>query len=204
MGLLRRGRDRGIEGGIEGTAKILALDRDADWTGKPQDGESWWWEDAYDVLAKKGYELDLEVTLPGREPYRVRGRFKVPAKAERTGFVRGSLNPGLELPVRVDPADPDRVEVDWDRFAADPDREGALQDARVSRQNEQIRRQLEAKPKIQAKMWENNRGTARAWAGAVKAGNMSREEFERNVQQEVDSGRMDPADAEAGRAALDA
>jgi hypothetical protein len=34
-------------------------------------------------------------------------------------------------------------------------------------------------------------------------GSMSREEFEANVNQEIETGRMDPADAEAARSTLD-
>lgn len=204
MGLLGRGKKkRVLVEGIEGTAKIVDLETHHR-TGKARDGDSWWWEDAYDAVAATRYALELEVTVPGREPYTVKGEFRAPAKAERTGLTRASLSRGLELPVRVDPADPDRVEVDWDRFAASPGRKEALGDARVSRQNEVIKKQLEAKPEQQAKLWAQNKGTAMAWAAAVKGGNMSREEFEQTVQQEVDSGRMDPADADAGRAALDA
>ena len=206
MGLLDRGRrKRVLAEGVEGTAKIVDLETHHRLTGSRGESQSepWPWEAAYDSFAPTKYTLELEVTIPGRDPYRVKGRFRAPHKAERTGLTRASLSKGLELPVRVDPADQNRVEVDWDRFAASPDRKEALGDARVSRQNEVIRQKLEAKPEQQAKMWAQNKGTALAWAGAVKAGNMSREEFEQNVQQEVDSGRMDPADAEAGRAELD-
>ena len=202
MGLLDRGRDRILAEGIEGTAKIVDLEQHH-LTGKPNDGDSWWFEDLAEGLGKSKYTLELEVTVPGRDPYRVKGRFKAPAKAERTGLTRASLSRGLELPVRVDRDDPNLVEVDWDRFAGAPDRKEALQDARVSRQNEVLKQQLEAKPEMQAKMWAQNKGTALALAEAVKMGNLSREEFEQNVQQEVDRGRMDPADAEAGRKTLD-
>ena len=39
--------------------------------------------------------------------------------------------------------------------------------------------------------------------GAVQAGNMSRDEFDRTLELEVANGRMDPADAEAARGALE-
>lgn len=204
MGLFDRARKKEtLADGIEGTATIVGAKRDADWAGKAQDGESWWWEDAYGSFAKQGYELELEVSVPGREPYTVRGRFKAPAKAERVGLTRASLSAGIELPVRVDRSDPERVEIDWDRFAADPARKDAIQDARLTRQNTQLRAQLEKDPEQQKKMWAMNKGTASVWAGAVKMGSMTREEFERDVALEVDSGRMDPADADAARALLD-
>jgi hypothetical protein len=41
------------------------------------------------------------------------------------------------------------------------------------------------------------------WVGAVRAGQLSRDDFERTVIGEVESGRMDPADAQAAREALD-
>ena len=59
------------------------------------------------------FRLDLEVTVEGRAPYQVSGKFKVPAK------LGSEAGPGVELPVFVDPDDPQRVEVDWDRFAAE-------------------------------------------------------------------------------------
>lgn len=53
-------------------------------------------------------DLDLEVTLKAREPYRVTVRQMVP----RLAVAR--LLPGSDLPVRVDAADPSAVVVDWD------------------------------------------------------------------------------------------
>jgi hypothetical protein len=58
-------------------------------------------------------------------------------------------------------------------------------------------------PELQQQMWAQNKQAAAAWVVAVRMGNMSREEFEREIQLEVDNGRMDPADAEAARAELD-
>lgn len=54
--------------------------------------------------------LELDVTPPGGgQPYPVRtGEFLTAASA-------GSVSPGRELRVKVDPADPHRVAVDWER-----------------------------------------------------------------------------------------
>lgn len=191
--------------GIEGTARITDLEQKG-LPGRPGDqGEAWWWEEAASFFTRSTYELTLEVHLPGREPFEVRGKFKAPKKAERTNFglTRASLSRGLELPVVADPDDPRKVEIDWDRFARDPGRTKALDSARINRQNEILKQQLEKKPKQQAKMWANNKMAAAAWAEAVRAGNLSREQFEESINLEVDSGRMDPADAEAARASLD-
>jgi hypothetical protein len=53
--------------------------------------------------------LELEVTRPGQEPYQVKtGEYLNAASA-------GSVSPGRQLRVKVDPADPQRVAVDWER-----------------------------------------------------------------------------------------
>jgi hypothetical protein len=53
--------------------------------------------------------LELEVTPDGGEPYQVRtGEFVTAASA-------GSVSPGSDLWVKVDPADPQRVAVDWEQ-----------------------------------------------------------------------------------------
>ncbi len=52
-------------------------------------------------------DLDLEVTLPGSEPFRATVRAAVP----RLQVAR--LAPGAALPVRVDPLDHSKLVVDW-------------------------------------------------------------------------------------------
>lgn len=53
--------------------------------------------------------LELEVTVAGSPPYEVKtGEYLTPASA-------GSVSPGRELLVKVDPHDHDRVAVDWER-----------------------------------------------------------------------------------------
>ena len=60
-------------------------------------------------------QMTLQVTPPdGGEPYEWSGEMWVRVKiAERGGPLEGR-----ELPVRVDPADPQRVAVDWDAVEA--------------------------------------------------------------------------------------
>jgi hypothetical protein len=84
--------------GLPATAKLLAV-RDA---GVTLGGA------AVGGLDNPVADLDLEVTVEGREPYRVTVRQMVP----RLAVAR--LLPGSELPVRVDAADPSAVLVDWD------------------------------------------------------------------------------------------
>ena len=84
--------------GVPATAKLLAV-RDA---GVTLGGA------AVGGLDNPVADLDLEVTVEGREPYRVTVRQMVP----RLAVAR--LLPGSELLVRVDAADPSVVLVDWD------------------------------------------------------------------------------------------
>jgi hypothetical protein len=53
--------------------------------------------------------LELEVTVAGQPPYAVRTGEHLNAASS------GSVAPGRTLHVRVDPADPQRVAVDWER-----------------------------------------------------------------------------------------
>jgi len=50
-------------------------------------------------------DLDLEVHVPGRPPYRVANSYLVPASAP--------IGPGVRLPVRVDRNDQSKIAIDW-------------------------------------------------------------------------------------------
>lgn len=52
-------------------------------------------------------DIDLLVTVPGRAPYTARRKEFVPL------ILLGRLSAGLPLPVKVDPADPQNVIIDW-------------------------------------------------------------------------------------------
>ncbi len=54
-------------------------------------------------------ELDLEVTIPGRPPYRVTHKEWVPL------VMLGTLTMGGALHVRVDPTDPSKLMIEWDK-----------------------------------------------------------------------------------------
>lgn len=75
------------------------------------------WRGDEDVVAARwgNSRMTLEVTPPGGgEPYEWAGEMWVRVKiAERGGPLQGR-----ELPVRVDPADPQKVAVDWDAVEA--------------------------------------------------------------------------------------
>jgi hypothetical protein len=201
MGLFDRGKP-GAKGGTEGTAVILESEANPGTLTSASESQAMFID--MNFLGSRKYRFALEVRLPEQDPYRVEGVFKVPKRAENTGLLEtGALQPGIELPVRVDPGDPEAVEIDWDAYRSTPGRQQAHRDASASRQHSLLREQLEKDPKKQAKHWEANKGVVQAWVGAVQMGNLSREDFEQSVKIEVDSGRMDPADAEAARATLD-
>jgi len=190
---------------IEGTAVIIASEPDSRGTAEAGQAGTHPLDFGLNVLGSHGYRLVLEVRLPGREPYEVAGRFKVPRRAENASLVKRavSLQAGIELPVRVEASDPQAVEVDWKRFIDDPGRRAQLEKRQQQRQQEVLHERLASNPKLQAKLQAGGKQQAPAWAAAVRGGAMSREQFEQTVEGEVRAGRMDPADAEAARASLD-
>jgi hypothetical protein len=80
-------QNRLLAEGIPGTAIIREM-------GTPERGATWF-----------NLTLDLEVHPKTREPYRVANEYLVPAAVH--------LEPGVELPVKVDPADPAKLAIDW-------------------------------------------------------------------------------------------
>ncbi len=52
-------------------------------------------------------DIDLEVHVGGRAPYRVTNQYLVPNSVP--------LGPGVELPIKVDRTDPARIAIDWDQ-----------------------------------------------------------------------------------------
>ncbi|MBA3798876.1 MAG: SHOCT domain-containing protein [Geodermatophilaceae bacterium] len=58
-------------------------------------------------------DLDLEIHLPGRAPYRLADSYLVPASVP--------IGQGVRLPVRVDPDDPARIAIDWDNAGSAPE-----------------------------------------------------------------------------------
>lgn len=96
--LLTRGdAARLLEEGTPASAVVRAITDDT----RPRGSASWY---------RVG--LDLEVRPPGRDPYRVANDYLVPRGAE--------VQPGTELPVRVDPEDPAAIAIDWDNAPKQP------------------------------------------------------------------------------------
>ena len=198
MGFLKRSRGRGD---VHGVATIRESDPLAT---TPDTAPSHVVDVVIDHFGSERYRLLLEIRIPGRDPYMVDGSWKVPNRSLGAFGGGGVLAAGIEVPVRVDSEDPQSVAIDWDAYKAAPGRKQAQKAAQESHRSAQARTQLENNPKLADKLRANNRQAVHGWAAAVRAGSMSREDFERNVQLSVDGGRMDPADAEAARATLDA
>jgi hypothetical protein len=112
--------------GVPGTAVIVHEDN----LDRSSDDDS--------ILTELGmgswsFRMALEVHVDGRAPYTVNQKVKVPAKAG------GDAGPGVELPVLVDPDEPQRIQIDWDQFLADGGKEklqAAYQRKREARSRE--------------------------------------------------------------------
>jgi Short C-terminal domain len=77
-----------LENGIPGQGVIVAH-------GTPERGAQWF-----------NLDIDLEVHVSGRRPYRVNNMYLVPAGA--------TIGQGVTLPIKVDPNDPSKIAIDWD------------------------------------------------------------------------------------------
>ena len=82
--------------GIRGQGVIVAH-------GTPERGAQWF-----------NLDIDLEVHIGGRSPYRVNNTYMVPAGA--------TIGQGVTLPIRVDPNDPAKIAIDWDAAQSAPAR----------------------------------------------------------------------------------
>lgn len=71
--------------------------------GTPERGATWF-----------NLDIDLEVTVRGRAPYRVANQYMVPAAA--------SIGPGVTLPLKVDPNDQAKIAILWDQVSSGPAR----------------------------------------------------------------------------------
>jgi len=59
-------------------------------------------------------DIEFEVHVSGRQPYRVNNDYLVPATA--------SIGAGVTLPIRVDPNDPAKIAIDWESAPQGPNR----------------------------------------------------------------------------------
>jgi len=85
-----------LANGIPGQGVVVAH-------GTPERGAQWF-----------NLDIDLEVHVNGRRPYRVNNMYMVPAGA--------AIGPGVTLPIKVDPSDPSKIAIDWDTAQRAPAR----------------------------------------------------------------------------------
>jgi hypothetical protein len=71
--------------------------------GSPERGAQWF-----------NLDIDLEVHVSGRRPYRVNNQYLVPAGA--------TIGEGVTLPIKVDPGDPAKIAIDWESAQRAPGR----------------------------------------------------------------------------------
>ena len=152
--------------------------------------------------------LRLEVRLPGKEPYEVDGRFKVPKEVQfgkRAPFLlrplmkRTPIQPGVTLPVSIDPAKPEDVTIDWDGFLA----AGGRDQMKERNEEQGVEKMRQLYPEQAVQMRENAKRELPNWVALVKGGTMKRKEFDQNIDQYLKHGWLEPAEADAARAELD-
>jgi hypothetical protein len=85
-----------LANGIAGQGVIVAH-------GTPERGAQWF-----------NLDIDMEVHVSGRQPYRVNNQYMVPAGA--------TLGQGVTLPIKVDPNDPAKIAIDWESAQTAPQR----------------------------------------------------------------------------------
>jgi hypothetical protein len=131
MGLFYRWRKPAPPTWVRGTATI----RESRPHGEPgyrEAGDSIF-ELELNHFGYRTHSFVLEVVTPVHGTYTVEDEFKVPRRAENTGWlapgVQVGLKPGLTLPVHVDPAHRDSLRIDWPAFLGSPDRKRAQEAA---------------------------------------------------------------------------
>jgi hypothetical protein len=89
-------RERILAEGIAGQGVVVGH-------GTPARGAQWF-----------NMDIELEVHVSGRQPYRVNNDYLVPSGA--------TIGPGATLPIKVDPNDPAKIAIDWQNAARAPAR----------------------------------------------------------------------------------
>ena len=89
-------RERVLAEGISGQGVVVSH-------GTPARGAQWFNRD-----------IELEVHVSGRQPYRVNNDYLVPSAA--------TIGAGVTLPIKVDPSDPAKIAIDWQSAGQAPAR----------------------------------------------------------------------------------
>ena len=154
------------------------------------------------------HDFRLQVRIPGHDAYEVSGRFKVPPEVQfgkrrsmvmRPFVKRRRIPVGLKLPVDVDPAKPEEVAIDWDAFLAGG---GTDEMTRLS-STAAVAANKGAYAKQVQQMGDFAKPTIEAWAASVRAGGMTRKQFDESVARYVQLGYIEAAVAEEITSSLD-
>ncbi|MGE3194069.1 MAG: hypothetical protein AB7K08_11435 [Microbacteriaceae bacterium] len=193
---------------LQGTAVIIASKRDpgvdANWSESFRDDGLL--NQLLVGVTGMPYEFALEVTVSGHEPYQVPGvRTRVPAKAEKYGlFEEHPIPLTLEVPVVVVAGAAERVAIDWKAFLAYPDRVARLKAARARALTIAAQRHREAMiakdPSLAPSPDAQN--PAMAWANAVRAGSLTRQQFDESCARLLALGQLSNADYLAAEARI--
>ena len=183
MGLFDRRSDKDLErNGLPGTAVVKSR--------RSLSGAD---EDPLDNLLVRSarHRIALEVHVDGREAYQVEDTYKVPRKYWK-------IATGVELPVRVDSQQPERVWIDWDAFTAAGGQK-IVDDLGDQYRRDAVRDAVGQNPVNR----DASAGLVESWTRAVKAGAMKREDFDRYIDERVSFGFLTPEEAEAAKRGVD-
>lgn len=175
MGLFGRRKKDLTESGVPGTAVVKDVgDEQHPHTDK----------DDFHIselgLGNVLYPMELEVTVDGKAPYTVKDTFKVPAKIT-------NWDVGTRIPVYVDPADPTKIDLNWDQFVAS----GANKAPEWTPE-----RAHAGMPDASRQMMVSG------WVAAANGGQMSRKDFDKAIDGAVEGGMLTAAEGDAAKAQL--
>jgi hypothetical protein len=195
---------------LVGTAVILQSDRDPDIdeSDPEQRRDDGLFDELWVAATGTPYMFTLEVSVPGHPTYEMPGvRTRVPAKAEKISFFETHPIPiTLEVPVRVAADDGEKIAIDWKAFIDLPDKVQRLKDARERALLIAAQRQREAAVAADPTlaMSPDAQNPAMAWANAVLAGSLTRQEFDESCTRLLALGQLSSADYLAAEARLTA
>lgn len=156
-----------------------------------------------DKIAGVSYEFLLELRVPGMPVGQARVRDRVPEKVEKLSLFDHTRIPStLVVPVFVDPAHPDRPQIDWKAFLAKPDRV-ALTKAAIQRHHE-ARSGASAAPEGLSEQERATRMMVFTMVQQVRRGAVPRAQFDEMCRNLAAVNQISQADLDEVQALLDA
>jgi hypothetical protein len=130
------------------------------------------------------YAFTLEVRPPGGEAYQIEHQEKVRNRVASPGLFRNDKIPaGVDLAGWVKVDDFTKVKIDWTSYRASPEATAAIEDASVAEADLGYAEHILAKqkPAVQAQLRAAAWGSTSGLAPMVRAGAVSREDWEREA-----------------------